>query len=235
MTTLRRLVPQTLLGRTFLLISLLIFISGATWSALFGLAEREPRARQLAQLTVSIVNLTNAALIAADPAKRVTLLQDLAETEGVHLYPAEADDEITPLPDTFFFNVMKEASEAQLGPRTRFASEVNGQPGIWVSFSIDGDDDEYWLMLPGQHAYGLIPWHWLGWGSASLGLALLVAWLIVSRVTRPLRTLAHAARELGRGRHPEPVKLLVANHKNPLSRPDFDHSGFVSIFRFCNW
>ena len=207
MTTLQRLVPQTLLGRTFLLISLLIFISGATWSALFGLAEREPRARQLAQLTVSIVNLTNAALIAADPAKRVTLLQDLAETEGVHLYPAEADDEITPLPDTFFFNVMKEASEAQLGPRTRFASEVNGQPGIWVSFSIDGDDDEYWLMLPGQHAYDLIPWHWLGWGSASLGLALLVAWLIVSRVTRPLRTLAHAARELGRGRHPEPVRL----------------------------
>ena len=29
-----------------------------------------------------------------------------------------------------------------------------------------------------------------------------------------------------KGDHPEPVKLLVANHKNPLSRPDFDHSGF---------
>ena len=205
MTTLRRLVPQTLLGRTFLLISLLIFISGATWSALFGLAEREPRARQLAQLTVSIVNLTNAALIAADPAKRVTLLQDLAETEGVHLYPAEADDEITPLPDTFFFNVMKEASEAQLGPRTRFASEVNGQPGIWVSFSIDGDDDEYWLMLPGQHAYGLIPWHWLGWGSASLGLALLVAGYIATRISKPLKAMARSAALVGKGQQPTPL------------------------------
>ena len=208
MTALQRLVPQTLLGRTFLLISLLIFVSGAALLALFGLAEQEPRARQLAQLTVSIVNLTNAALVAADPAKRIALLQDLAESEGVHLYPVEPDDVVIPLPKTFFFDVMKEASATQLGPRTRFASEVNGQSGIWVSFSIDADeDDDYWLMLPGQHAEGIIPWHWLGWGSASLGLALLVAWLIVSRVTRPLRTLAHAARELGRGRHPEPVSL----------------------------
>lgn len=212
MTTLQRLVPQTLLGRTFLLISLVIFVSGATLLALFGLAEREPRARQLAQLTVSIVNLTNAALVAAAPAKRIALLQDLAESEGVQLYPAETDDIVTPLPETFFFSVMKEASVAQLGPRTRFASEVNGQPGIWVSFSIDADeDDDYWLMLPSQHAEGIIPWHWLGWGGASLWLALLVAWLIVSRVTQPLRALANAARELGRGRHPEPVNVNGAS------------------------
>lgn len=212
MTALQRLVPQTLLGRTFLLISLLIFVSGTALLALFGLAEQEPRARQLAQLTVSIVNLTNAALVAADPAKRIALLQDLAESEGVHLYPVEPEDIVTPLPETFFFNVMKEASAEQLGTRTRFASEVNGQSGIWVSFSIDADDDDdYWLMLPSQHAEGIIPWHWLGWGSASLGLALLVAWLIVSRVTRPLRALANAARELGRGRHPEPVSVNGAS------------------------
>lgn len=212
MTALQRLVPQTLLGRTFLLISLLIFVSGATLFALFGLAEQEPRARQLAQLTVSIVNLTKAALVAADPAKRIALLRDLAESEGVHLYPVEPGDIVTPLPKTFFFRVMKEASAEQLGPRTRFASEVNGQTGIWVSFSIDADDDDdYWLMLPGEHAEGIIPWHWLGWGGASLALALLVAWLIVSRVTRPLRALANAARELGRGRHPEPVYVKGAS------------------------
>ena len=218
MSALQRLVPQTLLGRTFLLISLLIFGSGTTLLALFGLAEREPRARQLAQLTVSVVNLTNAALLAADPAKRVALLQDLAESEGVRLYPAEPGDLSTPLPDTFFYDVMKAAAIQQLGPRTRFASAVNGQPGIWVRFSIDaGDDDDYWLMLPGEHAEGLIPWHWLGWGSASLGLALLVAWLIVSRVTRPLRALANAARELGQGRHPDPVSVTGASELRQVS------------------
>jgi two-component system osmolarity sensor histidine kinase EnvZ len=205
-------VPRTLLGRTFLFFSLLIFVSGITWSALFSLAEREPRAGQLAQLTVSVVNLTRAALIAADPEKRLALLQDLADSEGVHLYPQEDSDVVTPLPDTYFFDVMREATAARLGPRTRFASEVNGLSGVWVSFSlgedsnINNDEDNYWLMLPGARARGLVPWQWLGWGVASLALALLVTWLTVFRVTRPLRDLADAARVLGQGRYPEPVR-----------------------------
>ncbi|MBL8413977.1 MAG: HAMP domain-containing protein, partial [Propionivibrio sp.] len=78
--------------------------------------------------------------------------------------------------------------------------------GIWVSFSIDNsDEDDYWLMLPGEHAETDFPWNWLGWGGASLALALLVAWLIVSRVTLPLRALAGAAKELGHGRQPAPI------------------------------
>ncbi|GHU26145.1 two-component sensor histidine kinase [Betaproteobacteria bacterium] len=205
-------VPQTLLGRTFLFFSLLIFVSGITWSALFSLAEREPRAGQLAQLTVSVVNLTRAALIAADPEKRLALLQDLADREGVRLYPEEASDVVIPLPDSYFFDVMREAAVAQLGPRTRFASEVNGLRGMWVSFSLnednnssDGNDDNYWLMLPGARARGFVPWQWLGWGVASLALALLVTWLTVFRVTRPLRDLADAAKVLGQGRYPEHV------------------------------
>jgi two-component system osmolarity sensor histidine kinase EnvZ len=203
---LRRIVPRTLLVRTFLLVSVLLSVSVATWATLFALAEREPRARQLAQLAVSVVNVTNAALVAADPVKRLALLRDLAESEGVHLYPAEATDSVTPLPDSYFFRVMNETAKAQLGPETRLAGSVNGQSGIWVSFSIDNtDDDDYWLMLPGEHAESEFPWPWLGWGSASLALALLVAWLIVSRVTLPLRALAAAAREVGRGIDPEPV------------------------------
>ena len=190
MTLLQRLFPRTLLVRTFLLVSLLIVVCVATWLTLFGLAEREPRARQLAQLTVSVVNLTHAALVAADPDKRLALLRDLAESEGVHLYPAERSDAIEDLPDTFFFRVMYDTARSQLGPSTRFAGMVNGQKGIWVSFSVgDSDDDDYWLMLPGEHAENDFPWHWFGWGVASLALALLVAWLIVSRVTQPLRAL----------------------------------------------
>ncbi len=206
MTYLQKIVPRTLLVRTFLLVSLLIFISVAIWLTLFGLAEREPRARQLAQLAVSVVNLTHAALVAADPVKRLELLRDLAESEGVHLYPAEPSDVVITLPDTFFYHVMNDTARSQLGPNTRLAGSINGQSGIWVRFSIgDTNDDDYWLMLPGEHAESDFPWQWLGWGSVSLTLALLGAWLIVSRVTLPLRVLARAAREVGRGKHPDPV------------------------------
>jgi two-component system osmolarity sensor histidine kinase EnvZ len=205
------LFPRTLLVRTFLLVSLLLFVTVATWLTLFALAEREPRARQLAQLTVSVVNLTRAALVSADPIKRHDLLRDLADREGVRLYPAEPTDVVEALPDKPFFKLMRNAAQTQLGPNTRFAISVNGQPGIWASFSIDeagqsidpADEDDFWVMLPSERAERDLPLLWLAWGGASLALALLVTWLIVSRVTLPLRALAHAAREVGRGRHPE--------------------------------
>ena len=224
--------PRTLLVRTFLLVSLLIFISVVTWLTLFALAAREPRAHQLAQLTVSVVNLTRAALIAADPIKRHGLLRELSEREGVRLYPAEAADVIEALPDERFFQIMRTTALSQLGPRTRFAFSVNGQAGIWASFSIDDDENsenaaesaghadnetDFWVMLPSQRADYKVPWHWLLWGGASLALALLVAWLIVSRVTLPLRALARAAGELGHGRHPALLPEIGASELQQLA------------------
>jgi two-component system osmolarity sensor histidine kinase EnvZ len=213
-----KLVPRTMLVRTFLLVCLLMSVSVASWLTLFALAEREPRARQLAQLTVSVVNLTRAALISADPVKRHGLLRELAEREGVRLYPAEPGDMLQALPDQPFFRIMRDAARAQLGPNTRFASRVNGEQGIWTRFSINEEEtkagpqtathtpsgeDDFWVMLPSERAERDFSWHWLAWGGASLALALLVTWLIVSRVTLPLRALARSALEVGRGRHPQ--------------------------------
>ena len=226
--------PRTLLVRTFLLVSLLIFVSVVTWLTLFTLAEREPRARQLAQLTVSVVNLTRAALISADPIKRHGLLRELAEREGVRIYPAEHSDVVETLPERGFFQIMNEAALSQLGTYTRLAISVNGQPGIWASFSIDEDEsnenlentenseNQFWVMLPIQRAEHKFPWQWLILGGASLALALLVAWLIVSRVTQPLRALSRAAGEVGRGRHPAPLPEHGASELRQLARA-FNH------------
>ena len=201
-----RLLPRTLLVRTFALLGLLLVGSVCIWLILFGLAEREPRARQLAQLTVSIVNTTSAALIAAAPDKRAQLLIDLAESEGLSLHPASPSDRIAPLPDTHFFRLVLAAAREELDEETRFAGAINGEQGIWVGFSLDEEGlENYWLMIPGEHAESDLPLRLLSWGGASLALALIVAWLIVSRVTLPLRTLAKAVATLGRGHYPPPV------------------------------
>lgn len=215
-----RFFPRTLLARTFLLISLLLCFAVGSWLALFALAEREPRAQQVAQLTVSVVNLTRAALIAAEPARRRELLRELDAREGVRVFPAEASDQIVPPPDSRFHARIRELALAQLAGDTRFASAVNGQSGLWVSFHLEPEDelsspgnahvddpgeDEFWLMLPGSRAEHQFPWPWLAWAGLILALALLVAWLIVSRVSQPLRALAAAAAELGRGQRPEPL------------------------------
>lgn len=196
--------PRTLLARTFLLVSLLIFVSVATWLTLFSLAQNEPRARQTAQLAVSVINLTEAALVAADPRKLQALLKDLADSEGVILYPRDPGDVIVDVPDDRFFVDVLQYLRAQLGANARLAASVNGRRAFWIGFDVDGTgEDDYWLGLPAERAESEFPWFWVGCGIASLVFALFVAWLVVRRITRPLTELAASAAAVGRGLHPE--------------------------------
>src|SRR4051812_288854 len=80
--------PRTLLWRTVLLLALLLIGVQIAAFQLFRITEREPRARQIAQQLVSVVHLTRAALITADPTKRRALLAELSEREGIRIYPA---------------------------------------------------------------------------------------------------------------------------------------------------
>lgn len=201
-----RLFPKTLLWRTFLLIAALMLLSVLAWFYIFTTYEREPRARQLAQMIVSVVNLTRTALVAARPEARVDLLRELSDREGIHIYPAEAGDRIGPLPERPFLRRVEELLREQMGADTRLALEREGEQALFVSFSIeDGEDSDYWLALPRERIERHFPLQWLGWGAAALALSLAGAWLIVFRVTRPLKALEAAAAEIGRGRRPAPV------------------------------
>ena len=90
---------MSLFWRSFLLIALLILASAAATFQLYRVYEREPRARELAQQTVSIVNLTRAALVNADPVLRRNLLIELNEREGIRLAPVTAGETLQALPD----------------------------------------------------------------------------------------------------------------------------------------
>jgi len=194
---------MTLLARAFLLIALLLVVSVLASFQIYRVYEREPRARELAQQTVSVVNLTRAALINADPALRRELLIELNESEGIRIYPAIEGEKLQPLPDEPLFGMVAARVREALGARTRFAYARDGVEGFWVSFFIDVD--EYWVMLPRERfapGFGL---QWLGWGLALLALALIGAWFIASAIARPLAALTRAARRLGRGETPEPL------------------------------
>jgi len=195
--------PRTLLWRSFLLISLLMVISAAAWFQILRSYEREPRARQLAQMVVSVVNLTRAALVTAEPDKRRELLTELSEREGIRVYPAEPGDALTPSPDVPFVHMLHADVRQRLGEDTRFASGLGGMHGFFISFRIDGD--EYWVMLPRERIERPFPWQWLGWTALALLLSLIGAWLIVSRINRPLKALAAAAADIGKGKMPAPL------------------------------
>ncbi len=199
-----RLFPRSLLWRNFVLIAALILLAVAAWFQLFRVSEREPRARQTADLVASVVNLTRVALVTAQPDLRRELLLELQEQEGIRVYPADADERIVPLAaDRPGTRIFAEEVRRQLGPDTRLATERDGLRGFWVSFRIDAD--EYWVMLPRERVERAVALRWLGWGAFVLVAALAGAWLIVFRLRRPLRALVGAAADVGRGRVPAPL------------------------------
>ncbi|MCX7171719.1 MAG: HAMP domain-containing protein, partial [Proteobacteria bacterium] len=199
--------PQTMLWRTFLLVAVLMLLSVLAWFAIYRAYDREPRARQMAQLMESVVNLTRSALLTAHPEKRHALLLELSDREGIHIYPVEENETIAPLPDRQFLQLVAAQLRDQLGPQTRLTLERNGDKAVFVSFRIEEEDEnEYWVALPRERIERVIPWQWIGWGLAALLLSLAGAYLLVFRITRPLKALAGAAMEIGRGHTPAPVE-----------------------------
>jgi two-component system osmolarity sensor histidine kinase EnvZ len=194
---------MSLFARSFLLIALLLLGSLAASFQISRMYEREPRARALAQQTASVVNLTRAALVNADPAMRRALLVELNEREGIRIYPASPAEKLQPLPERAFLALVAERVRAALGPQTRFAFARDGQRGFWVSFFIDSD--EFWVMQPRERVEPPFGLRWLGWGAVVLALALAGAWLVASGIARPLAALTLAAGRLGRGAAHEPV------------------------------
>lgn len=186
-TLLKRFLPRTLLWRAFWLIALLMLLAVAAWLAIFSEAELDRRSRQIAQMLTSVTNLTRTALLTAHPAQRHELLADLADLEGLHVYPADADDRIEPPPSFGLTHRIEALLIDKLGPETQLAFAVNGEPGLFVRFRIfPGEDGNYWLGLPRERLARHLPWQWIGWGIAVLLLSLAGAWLIVYRIVRPI-------------------------------------------------
>lgn len=211
-----KLWPSSLLGRSVLLIAVLLIIANLAWIQIFRVSEREPRVRQAALQVMSVVNLTRAALITAQPSKRYDLLSELSKSEGIQIYLAEPDEVIAPLPQRGFMSDVAEELRRELGPDTRVTVSRNDVHGVWVSFGID--EDEYWVYIPRSRVQRDDSLRWLGWGALTLLLALLGAYLIVSRINRPLRELTRAADNMGRGLTPPPVSESGSSEIRTVAR-----------------
>jgi two-component system, OmpR family, osmolarity sensor histidine kinase EnvZ len=193
----------SLFWRTFLLIVLLILASLAAWAQSFRVFEREPRARQIAQQVVSIVNITRSALLFSDPALRRDLLVELADNEGIRIVPLESTDQVQDFPDVPLMRLVREQVIAELGPQTRLAASVNDVPGNWVSFTIEGDG--YWVYIERDPLTRDTGTQWIRWAIMATLLSLVAAIAITRVVNQPLARLSRAARELGAGHVPAPL------------------------------
>jgi len=206
-----RWLPRTLLARIFLLTAGLVLITTTAWLAIFNFYGAEPRARQAAVLTASAVNTVRAALVAADPERRPAFFNDISRSEGIALLPADPDDRLQNLPDTRHWRLFADEVRLRLGPTTRLAYALNDVPGLWVSFRFDDDlavsneNEEFWIVLPRERAAPEITLTWLLWGAIASLLSLGFAAYLAKRLAGPLRALAQAAGDIGRGQRPKPL------------------------------
>ncbi|HKA46161.1 MAG TPA: ATP-binding protein [Burkholderiales bacterium] len=211
-----RLWPRSLLWRSVLLIAALLALAHFAWLQIFQVSEREPRARQMARQIVSIVNLTRAALISAQPSRRLELLRDLSQDEQVQVYLADPEEKVGRLPNRPFLKLIEQELMQELGPETRFAVARDGVPGVWVSFRID--EDVFWVRIPRARIERQQSLRWIGWGVLILAFALVGAWLIVFRINRPLSQLTRAAEAMGSGKVPPAVPEAGPSEISTLAR-----------------
>lgn len=192
-----------LFWRTFLLLGLLTTLSMASWIGMINAVQRGPQVKQTAELVISVVTITRAALTHSATDLRSELLFDLVSNEGIRITALMPTDVVDPPPDSPLMPEIEAIVKDKLGADTRFSSRVNGVSGFWISFKIDGD--EYWLMLERERLAGLTGVQWLGWAGVVGVLSVLGAALISSLVNLPLARLTAAARAIAQGKRPEPL------------------------------
>ena len=211
------MMPKTLLVRSFLLIAALIVLSVATLGWMFRQASEAPRAQQKAQLVVSTINLTRAAILSAAPQWRGALLAELREAEGMRVEISEPTDTNTSLDETITeLRLMTAAVRAKLGKQTHFASTRNGINDLWVSFRIG--QDEFWVAIPRTRIEQPMSRILLIGGGVAFIFALLGAYLIARQVAQPLQRLSKAAQQIGQGKPLAPLPEAGTQEIITLSR-----------------
>ena len=94
---------------------------------------------------VTIVNYTRASLIAAHEDRRLALLSALTGSEGVRVYAADFMEDIAPLPNDPFIQMVAQKIRERLGEETIITVNHYGIPGLWISFNVELDD--FWVSF----------------------------------------------------------------------------------------
>jgi two-component system osmolarity sensor histidine kinase EnvZ len=190
-------VGLSLFWRTFFFLALLLIGCIVAWLQTFRALEFEPRAVQSAQQLASLVNLSRAALKYSDSITRVWLIKTLAEEEGVRISPREPRDKYEQFVNDPFGERIGYELATRMGQGTVVAKSVNGVPGVWVGFTIDGD--AYWLLTDPSRLGPMQGGTWLIWLITAAILSLVGAALIARLINRPLKQLSFAASRMRDG------------------------------------
>ena len=192
---LRRPPAVSLFWRTFGLLALLLASGVFAWVQTLRALELEPAAVQRAQQAAAQVVLARTALRQAEGGPRPALLAALGAAEPARVLPRAPGDALEPLGSDRFSRRMAGELLALLGPEIEVGRGVNGQPGLWVGFTVDraGKREHFWLQSPAEPQGPGSLLAWAAWIGVAALATLLVSVAIARLINRPLQALSFAA------------------------------------------
>ncbi|WP_088280663.1 sensor histidine kinase [Ideonella sp. A 288] len=192
-------VALSLFWRTFFLLALLLCGGIFAWVQTLRALESEPRVVLAAQQIASLVNLSREGMRHADRINRVALVKAMSTSEAIRVLPREPNDKFEPFERDGFTNKVGGELRSRLGPDTIVASAVNGNEGLWVGFTIEGDP--WWLRAESARIHPLTGSTWFVWVGIAL-LATVIGSVAIARlINRPLRDLSFAASRIRGGEY----------------------------------
>jgi two-component system osmolarity sensor histidine kinase EnvZ len=189
----------SLFSRTFLLLALLLGGGIFAWVLTLRQLELEPRAVQAAREIAALVNLSRAALRYSDPIDRVAVVKTMSEEEAIRVMPREPGDTWEPYATDRFTRRVANELRSRLEQYSILARSVNGQPGLWVGFTIE--HDAYWLHADAARIQPLTPATYFVWVGIALAATLLASAAVARWINRPLQDLSFAASRIRDGEY----------------------------------
>jgi len=127
-----------------------------------------------------------------------------SQTTQLELYWVNAEKEPEGLQNAKFHQGFSEQAVRYLGENTQVkVEEAPNGIYLWIN---EPQNPSFWIKMPIGDYEGNNPIELLIFSGMLLFLSLAGAWILVSQLHRPLKRLAFAAREIGRGDYPGKLK-----------------------------
>ena len=126
-----------------------------------------------------------------------------SQTTQLELYWISGDSEPEGLQNAKFHRGFSEEGERYLGKNTRVRVETADGVYLWIN---EPQNPNFWIRMPIGDYGGNNPMELFIFSGMLLFLSLTGAWILVIQLHRPLKRLAFAAREIGRGDYPGKLK-----------------------------
>jgi two-component system, OmpR family, osmolarity sensor histidine kinase EnvZ len=210
-----KLLPSTLIGRTALLIAVLIIISQVAWFGILRLFFIPPLRAAHANPIVSTIVMARDALEALPEDKRQIFLDGVNRHRGSRILPGDSPQAAFKATHEGIPEDLEISLTNTFGPSILLETQAKTRD-LWIRFPVQ--DQQYWLVLPPNRVHPLFPLDLLIWVALGVIIAVIGSYLVVFRLDRQLHKVLEAARAIGRGDTPGNLAETGPDEIRELSR-----------------